>query len=489
MPLKPVKYIEIDDQEGLLYSAGIRSLIIPATFVESMSAVLSEIIERPGSQLLIYRIGEELGRQYAQTLKNIFQKERLNLAQETVLIEIYNAIFMSAGWGRVIIKNYVLKTKSIVLEVANTPCGLASKLDQCAFQRGILAGAYKEIIGEEIYFELAENKGNDKAIIFRTLEKIPGQILTKGETVFYTRKHLEEKIKNRTETLEIKTRELEETRKALINILEDIEESQEKVERAYQIEKKARLELEKLDKVKNQFLLTTQHHLRTPLTIIKGYVEQLIKNKLGLLTPSMASAVQRIGGTIDRLAKLINEFLDVSQLEIGKGIFNLQLIKIKPIIDDILDDLKPDITKRNIDVSFADDFLSWPLLLIDSIKFREALYILVDNAIKYNFPNGKIFFSAEIKSHPTDSGKKLFQIHIKDTGIGIIKEDLPKLFKQYFLRGAEAEKIHTTGKGIGLVLAKNIIEAHHGRVWAKSEGKNKGAEFIVELEIPKIEAK
>ena len=101
--------------------------------------------------------------------------------------------------------------------------------------------------------------------------------------------------------------------------------------------------------------------------------------------------------------------------------------------------------------------------------------------MKYNKEGGEIKIKGEKTRHPIERDKQIYRITIEDTGIGISPEELPKLFTQYFQRGKEAEKIYTTGRGIGLVLTKNIISAHGGRVWAESEGRNKGARFVVEL--------
>ncbi len=265
--------------------------------------------------------------------------------------------------------------------------------------------------------------------------------------------------------------------------------SQAKLEFAYKTEKKAREELESLDKSKDQFLLTTQHHLRTPLAIIKGYLEQLLKGRLGELTSQMRHSLERINASIDRLATLVNEFLNVSQLEVGKGIFNLKLTKLKPIIDDIISDLKSEIAKKNLTVSFVNGFESWSNVLIDPTRFREALYILIDNSVKYNKDGGAITISGETKEYPADKKRGFFQLHIRDLGIGVTQEEFKKLFSEYFSRGGEAEKINTTGKGIGLVLAKNIIKAHNGRIWVESEGRGKGSKFTIELPISMEEKK
>lgn len=277
--------------------------------------------------------------------------------------------------------------------------------------------------------------------------------------------------------------EVQKVFKSFNAMAEELDVSQTKLKAAYETEKKARLEMENLDKVKSQFLLTTQHHLRSPLTVIKGHLELLLKNRAGPLAAPVQNSLQKIDDAINRLTKLVNDFLDISQLRVGKGIFNPQLMGLKPLLDSILDDLKDGIAKKQLTVSYESDPQLWSPVLVDPVRFREALYIFIDNAVKYNKENGRIIFSSEIKKHPSDAAKKLFQLRIQDTGIGINKDDLDKLFIQSFARGKEAEKVHPLGKGIGLVLAKNIVEAHHGRVLVESEGADKGSKFIIELEI------
>jgi len=109
----------------------------------------------------------------------------------------------------------------------------------------------------------------------------------------------------------------------------------------------------------------------------------------------------------------------------------------------------------------------------------EALSNLVSNAIKYNKVGGELRITGKIITN--EESKKLYQLAIEDQGIGIKPESLSKIFTQYFERGAEARKVYATGRGIGLVIAKNIIKAHQGTIRAESEGEGKGARFIIEL--------
>jgi len=101
--------------------------------------------------------------------------------------------------------------------------------------------------------------------------------------------------------------------------------------------------------------------------------------------------------------------------------------------------------------------------------------------VKYNKEGGEIRVKGEKTRHPIERDKQIYKLTIEDTGIGITEEELPKLFTQYFERGKEAEKLYTTGRGIGLAVTKNIISAHNGRIYAESEGRGKGAKFFIEI--------
>ncbi len=107
----------------------------------------------------------------------------------------------------------------------------------------------------------------------------------------------------------------------------------------------------------------------------------------------------------------------------------------------------------------------------------------MDNATKYNKNNGSITITAKTTTHPIERDKKTYQITIENTGMGIKSDELPKLFTHYFERSEEAKKIYATGRGLGLNIAKSIINAHKGSVRVESEGEGKGARFIIELPI------
>jgi signal transduction histidine kinase len=263
----------------------------------------------------------------------------------------------------------------------------------------------------------------------------------------------------------------------------EIYKSRELEKNAYELEKKARIELEELDKNKTEFILTAQHHLRTPLTIVKGYIQAASSGTLGPLTDKLKDALERSNVASDRLMSLVNEFLNISQMEIGKSVLNLELSNIKPFLKDVIEELKPDMEYRKLSVSYPQDENSYPDIFIEPKKFKEVLVVLLDNAIKYNKDGGSITVTMKTAKHPIERDRKLYQITIENTGIGIKPDELPKLFTHYFERGEEAKRIYTTGRGLGLNIAKSIVTAHQGTIRAESEGEGRGARFIIELPI------
>jgi signal transduction histidine kinase len=266
-----------------------------------------------------------------------------------------------------------------------------------------------------------------------------------------------------------------------LHLQEKVDEQTKEIKQAYEIEKKAKTELETLDKAKSEFILTTQHHLRTPLTIVKGYIEAALTGSLGPLTDKLKDSLGKSNAAADRLMSLVNEFLDISQMEVGKSILKLELSNIKPLIKDVIEELKPDMEKSHITISYPQDEESYPSILMDSKKMKEALIIFIDNAVKYNKENGSINIVTKTFFHPIEKDKKLYQIIMENTGIGIKSDELPKLFTHFFERSDEARKVYATGRGLGLNIAKSIINAHQGTVRVESEGEGKGAKFIIEL--------
>ena len=231
-------------------------------------------------------------------------------------------------------------------------------------------------------------------------------------------------------------------------------------------------EFERLDRAKSQFILATQHHLRTPLSIIKGYASMLLEGSYGRVEEKAKKALSGIQESIERLIKLVNEFLDISQLQVGREILKKEETQIEKIIEEIIEELNPSAKEKGIYLKLEVEE-GLPKIKLDRTKIKTAIFNVIDNGIKYTRKGG-VTIRLKIKD-------LRLKIIVKDTGIGLAKEEIKTLFTEFFERGKEAEKIYTTGRGIGLYVAKNIIEAHRGKIWGESEGKGKGSTFYIEL--------
>lgn len=264
---------------------------------------------------------------------------------------------------------------------------------------------------------------------------------------------------------------------------EKLEIMTEKIKRAYkiekkalEIEKKAHKELKRLDDAKNQFLMATQHHLRTPLTSMQGYLDLMFGGTYGKVPEKIKVTLEKLKVSTDRLIKIVNELLDLSQFQLGKRVISPKPnIRIEPLLKEIVEELKFEAENKHIYLTFKKSKKAPPTANIDAGKIKVALYNIVDNGIKYTYKGG-VTIMARSSDH------KLL-IEVSDTGIGFIAEELKGLFSKTFERGEEAKKVFSTGKGIGLYIAHKIIDAHKGKVWVESKGKGKGSTFYVELPV------
>ena len=213
--------------------------------------------------------------------------------------------------------------------------------------------------------------------------------------------------------------------------------------------------------------------MRTPLSIVKGHLSNILESDKTLSDSTRDSLNKTINST-NRLTNLVDELIDITQMEVGKEVFDINPVDIKEVINSIAIELDTEIKKKKLDIEITPQN-SWPQIPADLAKIKIALFNLIDNSIKYT-EQGKVTIKGEKKGN-------YFQISIKDTGIGMDSESTKDIFSKYFERGNKAQKLYATGRGIGLFIAANIVKAHNGKIYAKSEGINKGSEFVVELKI------
>ncbi|MCK5060006.1 MAG: hypothetical protein KAR00_02590 [Candidatus Pacebacteria bacterium] len=290
------------------------------------------------------------------------------------------------------------------------------------------------------------------------------------------REQQRERLKLATVKFDRANRELSDLNK---NLHQKVKEKKEKVYKAYEIEKEARIELEKLDRAKDNFLLTTQHHLRTPLTVVNGYLDVILGEEKN---PKIHSYMVKATQGVKSMIELVNGFLNVSQLEIGKAILNPQPTHISDIVSEIQNELHSIVERKKLFFTshFSEDAQN-AKVAADRKMIKASLYNIIDNAIKYT-QKGGITVTGEMFIHPIEKSK-ILRLKIKDTGMGVKKENLKGVFEKILEREAEAKKANRQGKGIGLVLAKNMIQAHHGNIFVDSEGVGKGTTFTVEIPV------
>jgi len=258
------------------------------------------------------------------------------------------------------------------------------------------------------------------------------------------------------------------------SVLREIE-YREKVRKAYEVEKRASKELKRLNNVKNQFIMASQHHLRTPLTSMRGYLDLVLTGSYGEVPPRIKDALIRFEMSIRRLNKVINEFLDITQFQLGKEVVTLKEgVDLMPVFKEVQEELGYEAKARGLNLEF-DIPDNLPKIKADLEKLKIGMFNIVDNGMKYT-QEGSIAVKVSV------TGFNLL-ISVKDTGVGIPKEDQKGMFDRLFERGRDAMKVHGTGKGIGLYITSHIIKAHNGRIWAESEGRGKGSTFFIELPI------
>lgn len=270
------------------------------------------------------------------------------------------------------------------------------------------------------------------------------------------------------------------------NVLKEIEE-RKKLERLTKKMKNANLKLEnanrklkKIDQAKSEFLSIASHQLRTPLTVIKGYISMIREGFYGQMPEKTKIPLENVYISTEKLVNLINDFLNFSKLEAGKIELKIEESSIEEIITSLIGELKIEAERKNLKLSWEKPKNPLPKLLIDKDKIRQVFINLIDNAIKYTKEGSITIYAKHIilNSHKRDK----VIIGVKDTGEGITKEDHSKIFES-FSRGRAGTKLYTSGSGLGLYICKQFINMHHGRIWVESSGKYKGSTFYVELSV------
>ncbi|MEX2223447.1 MAG: GAF domain-containing protein [Candidatus Rokuibacteriota bacterium] len=226
-----------------------------------------------------------------------------------------------------------------------------------------------------------------------------------------------------------------------------------------EIEEKSQL-LEVADRHKSEFLASMSHELRTPLNAIIGFSEVLLQRMFGELNPKQDEYLQDVLSSGRHLLSLINDILDLSKVEAGRMDLELARFHLPQAIQDTLILVRERAVRHGIDVTFEVDGRLGEFVA-DERKVKQVMLNLLSNAVKFTPEGGRI----EVRAVPTDGG---VEISVADTGIGIAPENQELIFEEFRQVGGDyAHK--REGTGLGLTLARKLVELHGGRLWVKSQ--------------------
>ncbi len=229
-------------------------------------------------------------------------------------------------------------------------------------------------------------------------------------------------------------------------------------------------ELRRLEQMQNEFVANVSHELRTPLTSIKGFVETILNGKT--YDSALVERFLRIvSGETDRMITLINDLLDLSRIESGKQPINMGSVNILQIFTDTITMLQTKADQKEIKI---DNCLRKIMVLGDAKLLRQVAINIVDNAIKYTKPGGRVWIEAK------ESTNKV-KISICDTGVGIPSDQTNRIFERFY-RVDKGRSRSMGGTGLGLSIVKHIIDKHKGKISAESQiGKGTTVKITLRL--------
>lgn len=228
--------------------------------------------------------------------------------------------------------------------------------------------------------------------------------------------------------------------------------------------------LKELDQMKSEFLSVASHQLRAPITAVRGYAANIIQGEYGEVPENLKEPLDTVQEASRLMASSIEDYLNISRIEQGRMKYEKSSFDIADLAKKVVTELQPVASKRKLTlaVEAPEDLI----VNADIGKIKQVISNLVDNAIKYTKQGGITVTVAK--------AEKAARITITDTGVGIPAEEIAGLFEK-FKRARGANQVNTTGTGLGLYVAKQLTEGHGGKIWAESDGADKGSRFIIEL--------
>jgi two-component system phosphate regulon sensor histidine kinase PhoR len=227
-------------------------------------------------------------------------------------------------------------------------------------------------------------------------------------------------------------------------------------------------ELRSLQTMRRELVGNISHELRTPLAGIKAIVETLQDGAVGDKKVAK-DFLAKIDSEIDRMMQMVMELTELSRIESGRSDLKPEMVNLNSLVEEVIGRFKPQAERKSVALS-SELFVDLPLVWADRDRIYQVIANLVHNAIKFTSANGRVIIS-------TESSEGSVLVKVSDTGIGISKEDLPRIFERFY----KADKARAgEGAGLGLAIAKHVVQAHGGNIWVESE-EGKGSTFFFDL--------
>lgn len=244
------------------------------------------------------------------------------------------------------------------------------------------------------------------------------------------------------------------------------------VERATHELRDANQKLMRLDQAKSEFISIASHQLRTPLTVIKGYISMVMEGNFGAVPPAIGDPLDKVYESNERLIQLVENLLNISRIESGRLHFTFEERPLNDLVISVVEELRSVADKKGLKLELKIPGTPLPAVRFDEEKLRQVVINLIDNAIKYSKAG---VIRVELRK---DYDEVIFSV--SDSGIGIDQAEVGNLFKK-FSRGNGTPLINPGGSGLGLYVAKIMVEAQKGRIWVESPGLGKGSTFCFAL--------
>lgn len=255
---------------------------------------------------------------------------------------------------------------------------------------------------------------------------------------------------------------------------QELERANSKLIMMQQELEKRNIDLEELNEQKNRFLSMAAHDLRNPLAVISGYSEILLYDASEDAARDEIEMISVMRSSSEFMLQIVNEFLDIAKIEAGKLELDLKITDVMALMKECISLNRVFAVRKQMKLLFRHDN-EVPAMMMDSCKIEQVMNNLISNAIKYSYPQSSVEIRIE------RSGHRLV-ISVRDEGQGIPEKELDKLFRPF-----EKTSVRTTAgetsTGLGLAIAKKIVESHEGYIWVESE-VGRGSIFFFDLPIP-----